>query len=285
MPTSARKKRARRAAKRPPARKPTMAERADKHVLYERSVQDVVSEIDYVIETFRKIRGRDAIVLREDFCGTGNTSCEWVRRGPEKRAYGVDLDPSVLAWGAKHKLTKLNPDQRGRIELIEGNVLAARTPPADVLLAMNFSYWLFKTRAELLAYFKSAYRNLAPGGVLFLDGYGGWDAHRPMREPRDCGRFTYVWHQAEIDPVTNHMTCHIHFKFPDGSKMEKAFTYHWRLWSIPEIRELLAEVGFVKSTVYWEGWDEKAGEGNGEFEPVEHAESDPGWLAYIVAER
>jgi hypothetical protein len=34
------------------------------------------------------------------------------------------------------------------------------TDPVDVLLAMNFSYWLFKDRQSLLNYFKRVYDSL-----------------------------------------------------------------------------------------------------------------------------
>jgi hypothetical protein len=78
--------------------------------------------------------------------------------------------------------------------------------------------------------------------------------------------------------------CHIHFKFPDGSKIKKAFTYEWRLWTAPELRELLLEAGFSKATVYWEGEDED-GEGNGEFTPDEKGVADYAWIAYVVAEK
>ena len=63
------------------------------------------------------------------------------------------------------------------------------------------------------------------------------------------------------------MLCHIHFSFPDGSKIKKAFTYDWRLWTLPEIRELLLEAGFQRATVYWEGTNEETEEGDGEFTP------------------
>ena len=96
--------------------------------------------------------------------------------------------------------------------------------------------------------------------------------------------FTYIWEQAEFHPVTNHMRCHIHFKFPDGSKIKKAFTYEWRLYTAPEIRDLLLEAGFSKVTVYWEGEDED-GEGNGEFTPDAEGTPDLAWIAYIVAEK
>ncbi|MDX1514112.1 MAG: class I SAM-dependent methyltransferase, partial [Gammaproteobacteria bacterium] len=58
---------------------PSMAERSDKHVLYEESVQCVEAESEFVEETFLALRERKARTLREDFCGTANTSCEWIR--------------------------------------------------------------------------------------------------------------------------------------------------------------------------------------------------------------
>ncbi len=66
--------------------------------------------------------------------------------------------------------------------------------------------------------------------------------------------------------------------------MKKAFTYEWRLWSAPELLELLTEAGFSKATLYWEGSDED-GDGNGEFAPEQKGEADLAWIAYIVAEK
>ncbi len=65
--------------------------------------------------------------------------------------------------------------------------------------------------------------------------------------------------------------------------MKNAFTYNWRLWSLPEVAELLSEAGF-KPTIYWEGTD-KNGDGNGIFEPATKGTADAGWIAYIVAEK
>ncbi len=283
-PSVARKKR-HASRRRGALKKPTQAEKADRHVLYQKSVQDVESEIDFIDEIFEKTRGRKAALLREDFCGTANTSCEWVKRRKTNRAIGVDLDPDVLAWGREHNLAALPSEAQERLTLLNQDVMTVRPEPADTILAMNFSYWLFKERATLLAYFKAAHKALKSDGILFLDAYGGWEAHRTITEDRDCGGFTYVWDQAEFDPITSHMTCHIHFRFKDGSRLRKAFSYHWRLWSLPELRELLNEAGFRKATIYWEGADEETGEGDGDFQPVETAESDPGWICYIVAEK
>ena len=94
----------------------------------------------------------------------------------------------------------------------------------------------------------------------------------------------FIWDQKSYDPITGDIRCHIHFSFPDRTKLKRAFTYDWRLWSLPEIREVLLEAGFVRVTVYWEGTDEETDEGNGEFTPAEHGEADDAFIAYIVAE-
>lgn len=267
-----------------------MSQRYDRHYLYELSVQNVEAEIDFVDDTYRKLRGRRAKILREDFCGTANSSCEWVRRRPGNSAYGVDLSGEVLEWGRENKVPSLSPSQQERIHLVHGDVRTAKTPRADITLAMNFSYWLFLERKDLLRYFRAARQHLAPGGIFVLDFYGGSDACKEMRERRQITgprglRFTYVWDQARFEPIHARLECHIHFSFPDRSRIARAFTYHWRLWTLPEVRELLAEAGFRGSTVYWEQTDEKTGEGNGEYLPSDEGEADPAWIVYLVAER
>jgi len=264
--------------------KKTMASKANIHVLYEQSVQCVESEIDFVDETFQKLRGRKAKLLREDFCGTANTSCEWIRRRNTNKAIAVDLNEEVLAWGREHKIGKLTDTQAKRITLINENVMTVDTGKVDTALAMNFSYWIFEDRPTMIKYFKRIHHTLVDDGILFLDAFGGYEAYQEMRERTEHDKFTYVWDQASYDPVTGHCVCHIHFKFKDGSKINKAFTYEWRLWSLPELTEMLTEAGF-KATVYWEGTDEDTDEGNGIFVPATEGEADAGWITYIVAEK
>ncbi len=258
---------------------------ADRHVLYGLSVQNVEAEIDFVDDTFKDLRGRRATTLREDFCGTANTSCEWVRRRPGNRAVGVDLCADTLAWAEEHNLAKLRPAQRDRVALLNRNVLDPGPKGRDVeaVLAMNFSYWIFTRRADMLAYFRSVRETLAPGGLFFLDHYGGSDALKEIREKRPMEGFTYVWDQHRYNPVTGEMVCYIHFEFPDGSKMRRAFEYHWRHWTLPEIRDILEDAGFTRNTVYWEGEDEE-GEGDGEYYATEEGEADLAFITYIVAE-
>jgi len=264
----------------------SMAEKADIHELYELSVQNVENEIEFIQQTFQTLTGRTAYLFREDFCGTASASCQWVRQGDEFQAIGVDIEPAVLDWGRRNRVSKLRPEDQARVSLIESDVMTAATPPADLLVAFNFSYFIFDTRASLRAYFERACAGLQDDGIFFCDLFGGPEAQEEQKEKTKHKKhgFSYVWHQAKFHPVTNFIRCHIHFHFKDGSKIKKAFTYEWRLWSAPEIRELLLEAGFRTATVYWEGEDED-GEGNGEFTPDEKGEADLAWIAYIVAEK
>ncbi len=263
----------------------TIAQLADRHEYYEKAVQCVEAEIDIVDETYKSIRGKRAKRLREDFCGTANTSCEWIRRRKTNSAIGLDLDQSVLDWGIANNLSKLNQQQRDRIILKNSNVLIGHDDLVDAILAMNFSYQLFKTRDQLRQYFSIAREGLKPDGLFFIDAYGGYESYKTVKEKTKYDNFTYYWHQKKYNPITGDMLCHIHFKFRDGSKMKKAFTYDWRLWTLPELREILQEAGFTKSTVYWEGTDEESGEGNGKYSPTEKGDDDPSWIAYVVAEK
>ncbi len=262
----------------------TMADKADIHELYEKSVQNVEHEVEFLQNTFKDIRGRTAHLFREDFCGTASASCKWVCQGGEYQAIAVDIDPAVLEWGRQNRVSRLSAADQASVSLIEGDVMSIDTPPVDLMAAFNFSYFVFDTRDKLRAYFERAYAALKDDGVFFVDLFGGPEAQEETKEKTKYKRFTYIWHQAEFHPVTNYIRCHIHFRFKDGSRIKKAFTYEWRLWSAPEIREVLAEAGFKRATLYWEGEDED-GEGNGEFTPEEKGEADLAWIAYIVAEK
>ncbi|MCG6896466.1 MAG: class I SAM-dependent methyltransferase [Thiocapsa sp.] len=275
----------------PPNRRPapTIADRADRHHLYQLSVQNPWTEVDFVDRIYRLLRGRTATRLQEDFCGTAAVCCEWVRRRKRNRAWGVDLDPQVLEWGRRHNLAALNADQQTRVALTQGDVRAVETATPDILLAMNFSYWLLRDRRSLRGYFTHARQTLAENGIFFLDAFGGYDAFRLLTEERrirdpDGTTFTYAWEQAAYEPITGRLVCHIHFRFDDGSEWPRAFSYDWRLWTLPEIRELLAEAGFSRVMVYWQGWDAD-GKPDGVFVPAEAGEPDAGWIAYLTAEK
>ena len=259
------------------------AAKADKHVLYQNSVQDTEADLYLAERVFRRFYDRPARKLREDFSGTALMACDWVKQHKENHAWAIDLDPDPLDWGREHNVSQLNEEQTTRVELILDDVMVAKCEPADITVAFNFSYFLFQTRDDLLAYFKKAHSTLGEQGLFMIDAYGGADAQRTMEETREFDGFDYIWDQNIYDPVTNHVVNYIHFEFPDGSRIKRAFTYDWRLWSLPELKDILRDAGFSRTDVYWEGTDQKTGEGNGIYYRADKALDDPAWVAYIAA--
>ena len=151
----------------------TMADSADIHELYEQSVQNVENEIEFLQTTFQSLSGRTAYLFREDFCGTASASCQWVRQGRDFQAIGVDIEPSVLEWGRKNRISKLDSEDQARVSLLESDVMIVETLKVDLLAAFNFSYFIFDTRDSLRAYFKRSYDALKDDGVFFCDMFGG----------------------------------------------------------------------------------------------------------------
>lgn len=276
------------------ARKRGRAKRAfpDRHYLYSAAVQSVDADLSFFRRVYKKHNSEPFRLLREDFCGTAVLARRWVRRRPENRAWGVDLHAPTLAWGDAHYDAAMG-DARSRLELICSDVREVTRPRVEVAAALNFSYSIFKTRADLGAYFRAVRRALLPGGMLFLDAWGGTDSARADREKRripaektfDGVRlpaFTYVWDQQRFNPIDHHILCHIHFKLSNGKRLRRAFTYDWRMWTLPEVQELLADAGFRSTRIYVEGWDEKAREGNGAFRRKSYFENDGAWIVYLV---
>lgn len=253
----------------------------DIHEMYQNSVQCVEAEIDFVESTYKNIRGNSARYLREDFSGTGQTACEWVNRNPDNKAWAVDLDSEVLAWGKSNVL--VNAKNPHNLNYIEGDVRNSGIHNLDIVLAMNFSYFLFMERNTLCEYFKSVKGSLEETGVFFLDAFGGYEAAKELTEERECDGFTYIWEQHSFNPINAQMQCYIHFKTDDGVDYHRAFSYYWRLWTLPELKELLYEAGFSQVDIYWEGTDEDSGEGDGIFEVSKIGTADAGWVCYIVA--
>ena len=272
-----------RGKKRRTKKPPLTARNADKHVLYQLSVQDADVEVAFIEKIFKRHRKRRPLSLREDFCGTALVCAKWVETHRGRTVTGIDIDPAVLAWGKQHNVAPLSHDQKSRLTLLQQDVRDPCPGRFDAVVAFNFSYWVFKTRAELRDYFKRARKALGPDGVFYCDAYGGWESIEPMFDQRSVkGKFTYVWDQDVFDPITHQVVNYIHFEFKDGSKMKKAFTYDWRYWSLPELQELLLEAGFSEVVVYWDRSDDDDDE---DYRPTLRAENQPGWLAYLAALR
>jgi SAM-dependent methyltransferase len=261
------------------------ARTADKYALYADAVQAPDFDTAFMARHFQKEIGRPARRFREDFCGTAALACHWIKRHPANTALGIDLDAATLAWGRAHHVAKLlTAEQRTRLTLRRADVLAVHAPKVDVLCALNFSYFVFKTRAALRRYFANCKRALVKDGMLFLDLWGGSESQNEQVDRRRVGGFTYLWDQSKFDPLTYHATCRIHFAFRDGSKLRNAFVYDWRMWTPPELTELLGEAGFSRWDFLWEGTDGKTGSGNGVYRRVRKGTAERAWIAYLVAQ-
>lgn len=267
------------------SKKKTIAQKVDKHLLYQESVQNVDFELDFIKNTFYEMRGRYPSSMREDFSGTALASVHWVNMHPSHTAVAVDIDPDVLTWGRKHNVPSLKKKKQKRLELIEGDVLDVWSEKVDFIQAFNFSYWCFQERRMMVEYFSHCRANLKDGGILFLDAYGGHEAYQVQKEERNVGDFTYIWDQASFNSVTCEQKCHIHFKFKDGSKIKRAFTYVWRIWGAKELREILLEAGFRKTTLYLQAFDDETDEPLDEYIATDEALDFACWLGYIVAEK
>ena len=258
---------------------------ADRHDLYQQSVQAPDTDSRFFSRYFKRYTGRDLRVFREDFCGTFVLSTEFVKLNRKNRAVCVDLDGPTLDWGRKHNLVDLTEDQRSRVQILQKNVLEVHEPRADLVAAMNFSYCIFKQREDLQVYVQNAYEALKPGGLFCMDIWGGSETQVLQEEERPVEGFTYIWDQHSFDPLTYETVCKIHFLFEDGSRMRNAFTYDWRLWTPPDLREALERAGFADVHFLWEGTELQTGEGNGVFRRKNRGDPDEAWIAYIVGHK
>jgi len=271
---------------------PSMAETADRHSLYQAAVQAVDVEVEFLDKVFSDIRGRRALSFKEDFCGTALLSVEWCKSDPQRTAIGVDIDEPTLAWGMEHNILPAGEDVASRVTLLRQDVREVNEPKVDITCAFNFSFCIFKTRETLREYFARARDGLKDDGVLVLDMFGGTECLDELEEETELEEVnaTYVWEHARFNPITNEILCHIHFEFPDKSRLENAFSYDWRLWSLQELKELLEEAGYSKVRIYWEKFedtddDDDYLESSGEFYEATEAENQESWHAYVLAEK
>lgn len=254
----------------------TLAEGADKYALYERAVQDPPSTRELIDDIYKSRRKRLPRTLREDFCGTAALCVEWVSSCKNRAALGIDIDPAPLRYARRNKLPALSEAQARRLQLVQQDVLVPHTGNHDVLVAFNFSYWIFHKRSDLLRYFANAHSSLNRKGLFLLDLHGGPDAQFQLEEETEHDDFTYIWQQEMFDPIRSATRCHISFSFPDDSRLEQAFSYQWRLWNLGELRDILHEAGFEKVETWWEGDDDI-------LRPSESAVNNISWVAYLAA--
>lgn len=256
--------------------------RYHKYELYESSVQAPEDDVKFLTKIFKKETKSYPYSIREDFCGTFFLCSEWVKSHHQRSALGIDISKVPTSYGFENHFSHLNEDQKSRLTVLNRDVREVSNPKSDLICALNFSYFIFKTRDLLKEYFVSVRKSLNKEGLFIVDHFGGPANMVPQNEVRFCEasdgkKFKYYWEQETFNPIKNEAKFNIHFVSPDRVKMNKAFRYDWRMWSIVEIRELLMEAGFSNSKVYWEF-------GGEDFYPTEKGEDDCDvWICYIVA--
>lgn len=252
----------------------------DKYKAYSTAVQAPETDARFLRRVYRETIGEEPYVLREDFCAAFEICAAWAGLGPKYKAIGLDIDPEPIEYGLG-KLRSLSSDVQKRVSVLTQDVLKAKAPKADIVCALNFSYSIFKDRPTLLNYLKRVRRGLSQHGIIVMDNFGGPYTYAANVETRRYPGFTYQFEQTFLDPLTHEAQWAIHFIPKNGKKIKNAFTYDWRLWSIPELRDLLLEAGFRDVIYYLEGTDSK-GRGNGKFRWSTKGEEWGSWLSYIV---
>ncbi|MCB0309401.1 MAG: class I SAM-dependent methyltransferase [Bdellovibrionales bacterium] len=261
----------------------------DIYDLYEEAVQDPKKEVAFLARVYKTLRKKNPVVLREDFCGTFLNSAFWVKSKPNRKAIAVDKDRRVLRIGEERNLAGLTSDEKKRLKFICSDVIRVKCGKSDITAILNFSIGYFHKRELLVKYFKHLRRSLNPGGIVCLDLLGGYEVEDDTYEKRiislkSAGKFWYIWEQHGFDPIQRRVKFTISFKSTKGKLFKNVFTYDWRLWSIPELKDIFQEAGFKHTHVYWEGDDEN-GSGNGIYTRRTKVDNCEVWVAYLVAEK
>lgn len=220
--------------------------------LYERSVTNSPALLAFILAAYARRSSRSPRVLREDFSGSAALARHFAASSPGRRGIAVDTDPEALSHAAGPRMTLVLEDVRRAGDR------------ADIIAATNFPLGYWHTRRALVAYLRKARACLARDGLFLADIYGGQSALRTGRWTRTIKHpgeptFLYRWRQIEADPTTGLVRNAIDFGVmprvrpraaagvrgePKIEWIKDAFTYHWRLWSMPELREALGEAGF-----------------------------------------
>ncbi len=261
--------------------------------LYRLAVQHPPAEVAFLRRAYTHYFPRhEPTRLREDFCGSAAVAAEWVALDEDHRALGVDTHRPTLRW-ADRRATRVLGSRAQDLHLIHADVLEVTAPRVDIVCALNFSAFIYHTRPSLLRYLRHARRCLDRRGLFVLDTFGGPGAIRPgvqtrrVTPPADEATppFTYRWEQRAFDHATARIDCRIHFDLP-GRPMHRvrdAFRYDWRLWTLPELRELVGEAGFDRVDVWCDGFDPARGTSDGLYRPVGSLPAREDWVAYVVA--
>lgn len=253
-------------------------ENANKHELYQNSVQNVKKEVEFFRKIYRLIYNKAPHTFREDFCGTGLLANEWVKNSVENTGVGIDIDQEALDYGIN------NHTDSDRVKLLNHNVLTEydSSQKFDIICSLNYSHFLLTKRSEIKKYFENVFKNISKG-VFIIDLFGG--AHIYEDHSYDKGD-NYRFTGKAINILNNQTECALNFKIKKN-KYKPMFKYVFRVYSIIELRELLEEVGFKKFKIYLKEINDDEDDAYSEYEEVDineeyYPESDR-YNGYIIS--
>jgi len=283
-----------------------------RHDLYELCVQSP----KHLVPFLSAVHGRSPGVLAEDFAGTAALSHLWVESDPDARAIATDLDSDALGYhGAHDRITKhhanvLHATDHADVLFVGNFSIGYWHTRAELVAYLKHARQRLSSPVTDGGGGPRSGSEGVPPGLFICDTYGGesafllGDVHRdhwipPNKDGQDdpdhplaphAGkRVRYTWEQRSADPLTGMVTDVLHFRVESGgtieAELDDAFVYEWRLWSVPELRDAMAEAGFARTEVYAKTGDAIDDEGNVYVLPVEDAEEelDDSFIVLVAA--
>jgi len=189
-------------------------------------------------------------------CGTGRVLLPCARAGA--RVTGLDRSAAMLSV-ARAKLDREEPEVRGRVRLVEGDMRSFDLGERFALVTMPFrGFQHLLTTDEHLACLECVVRHLRPGGRLVLDVFnpmlaalvdrsrmseGGDEAFTTPAGARVVRRFRIV--RADLPRQVQYMEMIYYVTEPDGTSRRLVEPFSLRHFFRYEVEHLLARCGFT----------------------------------------
>jgi SAM-dependent methyltransferase len=137
--------------------------------------RDIIPEVVFISDEYRRLNGRPLQSLLEIACGPGYHVRAFARRGV--RAIGLDLMQEMIEFA------RAEAEAEGvRAEWLAADMRNFKLPaPVDAIITMYDSIDCLATGDDLVDHFKTVAANLTAGGIYVFE----------VTHPRDCSMWNY----------------------------------------------------------------------------------------------